>query len=513
MLLFRLRSSIDKVPSEPARKRLHSALKEARPQLLIALACALFLLLDATVKISGGISVLTGIAWILFVAAGAYTVANYGSVISDLKFFSEDSLLLNGTISHSRGDAKWKIFTVEFTTGDRLRCWETGLLDAALFREGQSVRIAWRDGYLQYAALLLPDGKPERLARSFTRKISDSFRPDFSALHCPSCGGAVPVSENEKTACPFCGAAVEIPARYREAFAAAETIAGDNHRIVAEWKSLSAIRISNFAYRLLNSLPFLLIAAGMVMLLLDSLELLDGDAAFLRLLHQPAVKMGYWAFVVLITITGAIYSSRNLWANDTRSMMAFFAARRPENPHHPFSCRNCGSALAVRTNEAYCVCPYCHTENFILPGMERMSNLQERKENFAILLEDTVQLCRLRKKNGQVFSFGRALALGLMALPLYFLYNSNGIRQPDAWTFAIAVDVWALGICAYWIFREAWLPPVQDTDWLPAAFAEAQPENKNTRAQNDFSMQKQNFLVPLLLVLIYVAAEILAGTK
>jgi hypothetical protein len=221
--------------------------------------------------------------------------------------------------------------------------------------------------------------------------------------------------------------------------------------------------------------------------------------------------MGYWAFVVFITIAGAMYSSRNLWANDVRSMMAFFAARRPDNPRHPFSCRSCGSALAVRTNDAYCICPYCHAENFILPDNQRVSSLQERKENFSILLEDTVQLCRLRKKNGKFFSFGRALALGLMALPLYFLYNPSGIRQPDAWTIAIAVDVWALGICAYWIFREAWLPPVQDTDWLPAAFAEAQPEKKNTRAQNDFSMEKQNFLVPLFIVVIYVVAEIVVG--
>lgn len=505
MLLFRLKSAIDKVSPETCRKRMREQLSEARPRLYIALAAALIILAGSVFDF-GGYAVLTGIAWIILVAAGLVLSADYGSLISDLRFFGPGTTRHSGKIV----SAGKEIVLVTFSTGDYERTWQIPANEKTEFTEGQTVSIAWRDEKIQYAALIGKDGKLTGLSRSFSRKKSARLpETDFTSLHCPSCGGPVPLAETAVTNCSFCNAEVPVSVKQRAALAASVKIAEANQQIVAEWKSLSDIRISTWLYRLLNMLPFLLIAAGLGMLLLDSLHLLEGKSPWLALVHRPAVKIGYWGLVIVFTILGAVYSARNLWADDTRNMMLFFAARRPENRNQVFSCRNCGSPLPLREQNAYCVCAYCSTENFILPEAERLEGLESRSLAFSILLEDTVQLCRIRRSSGRFFSIGRGLVLGAMALPLYFLYDGSGIRKPDAWTFAVAADIWFLGICAYWIFREAWLPPVKDQDWLPAGFAQAVPKSrKPARSAAGFSTEKQNFLVPLLLVLLYAAAEI-----
>lgn len=508
MSLFRLRSVIREVPLKTSRTLFEKRFKEAMPQLWITLGAFAYLLFHYLTGIADEFWVAPLIAWIIFIAGGGVTLANFSSLLNDVSFFAKKNQLLNGSVAAVKGDDR-KTFLIAFTADDKPRYWETGALDAEELQEGAAVKVAWKDEYLQRAALVRKDGSLEGLSRSFLRREIKNASPEFSVLHCPGCGVALPLSKEDHFACPSCGATVTVSKAQQQALAGAEQIATDTQRIVAEWESLAKIRLRPALYRLLNALPFLLVAFGLLLLLADSLHAPEGDSPLLQLLHRPAIKLSYWTFVIAVTIAGAWYSSRNLWANDVRSMMQFFAARRPSNERHSFSCRTCGSPLSLRDNAALCVCPYCHSENFILPDETRSEELQQRAATFQFLLEDSVQLGRLRRANGRFFSIGRAIGLGLLALPLYFLYDGSGIRPPDAWTIAIAADIFFLGICAYWIFREAWLPPVSDNDWLPDAFDSE--EKKQARAQGDFSMEKQNFWIPLLLVAVYVAAEIFAA--
>jgi hypothetical protein len=80
------------------------------------------------------------------------------------------------------------------------------------------------------------------------------------------------------------------------------------------------------------------------------------------------------------------------------------------------------------------------------------------------------------------------------------------------------LDVFVLALCVFWMMREAFLPPVtvEELDALRAAIRNSDEERAETHPQHatagtrgwyEHAFEPVNFLVPLVVTLMFVALE------
>jgi hypothetical protein len=100
---------------------------------------------------------------------------------------------------------------------------------------------------------------------------------------------------------------------------------------------------------------------------------------------------------------------------------------------------------------------------------------------------------------------------GLLILPL--LWSFVLAVQSSYWSFFIALDVFVLSLCVFWMMREAFLSPVT-VEELDALRTEnhAAERAAGTRGWYDHAFDAVNFLVPLIVTLMFVALEALVFT-
>ncbi|HJP92395.1 MAG TPA: hypothetical protein VJ875_10595 [Pyrinomonadaceae bacterium] len=105
---------------------------------------------------------------------------------------------------------------------------------------------------------------------------------------------------------------------------------------------------------------------------------------------------------------------------------------------------------------------------------------------------------------------------GLLVLPL--LWSFVLAVQLSYWSFLIALDVFVLSLCVFWMMREAFLPPatVEELDALRAT--EKHPQDRTTkragtRGWYDHAFEAMNFLVPLVVTLMFVVIEAIVFTR
>jgi hypothetical protein len=75
--------------------------------------------------------------------------------------------------------------------------------------------------------------------------------------------------------------------------------------------------------------------------------------------------------------------------------------------------------------------------------------------------------------------------------------------------FLIALDVFVLSLCVFWMMREAFLSPVTIEE-LDALRTDKHPQKQlaaGTRGWYDHASEPVNFLIPLLVTLMFVAIE------
>ena len=81
------------------------------------------------------------------------------------------------------------------------------------------------------------------------------------------------------------------------------------------------------------------------------------------------------------------------------------------------------------------------------------------------------------------------------------------------WSFFIALDVFVLSLCVFWMMREAFLSPVT-VEELDALRTENRTAERaaGTRGWYDHAFEAVNFLVPLVVTVMFVAIEALVLT-
>jgi len=102
---------------------------------------------------------------------------------------------------------------------------------------------------------------------------------------------------------------------------------------------------------------------------------------------------------------------------------------------------------------------------------------------------------------------------GLLVLPVVWSFVLA--VQTSYWSLLIALDVFVLSLCVFWMMREAFLPPVTVEELDALRTSQPRPEAKRpagTRGWYDRTPEPLNFVVPLLVTLMFVAIQALVLT-
>ena len=322
-------------------------------------------------------------------------------------------------------------------------------------------------------------------------------------FQCARCNASLAVVDAPTVVCRYCGDENEVPRAYREELRLKRDLDQATRRAVAEWARLDEIKVPRWWFVLAVSIPFLILAAGLaILLILGMLKTVSNKnlawlvAVFVWLPLAPAA----W----LASRTGM----RNLLVNGAARIGVAFGAIQSESGG--LNCRQCGAPLTVEPNDILVRCIYCEAESIVRLDAAQMQSL---KTNVGTAKMSLAQAMAALSKHAELASLetrGRVyVILGLLVLPLLWSFVSG--VQSSYWSFLIAVDVFVLSLCVFWMLREAFLPPVtvEELDALRATNSKHQRKTRpaGTRGWYDHAFEAMNFLIPLLVTLMFIGIQ------
>jgi uncharacterized Zn finger protein (UPF0148 family) len=327
-------------------------------------------------------------------------------------------------------------------------------------------------------------------------------------FQCHRCNASLVVVDAPTVGCRYCGAVNEVPAAYREELRLKRDLDETTRRAITEWARLERIRVPRWWFVGAVSIPFLLLAGGLATLLT------------LALLKTSNLPLLIAVFVWLPLVPAALFASsigmRNLLVSGAVRIGVAFAATPSASGE--LNCRECGAPLTVQPGDILVRCLYCETESIVVLDAAQMRSLQTNAGTAKMSL---AQAMAALSKHAELASFetrGRVYVIaGLLVLPLVWSFVLS--MQSSYWSFLIALDVFVLSLCVFWMLREAFLPPVtvEELDELRATEKRSEKRrNKRpagTRGWYDHSTEAVNFVVPLLITLMFVAIEAIVLTN
>lgn len=311
---------------------------------------------------------------------------------------------------------------------------------------------------------------------------------------CTRCNAALAVVDAPTVGCSYCGAVIEVPARYREELRLARDLDETTRRAVAEWARLDRVKVPRWLFVVAASVPFLLMAGGLAGLLISR------GANLPRL-----VAIFVWFPLAPLALLASSIGMRNLLVSGAARIGVAFAAIPSESG---LNCRQCGAPLSVEAGDVLVRCLYCEAESIVRLDESQMRSL---RRDVGTAKQSLAQAMAALAKHAELASFetrGRVyLIAGLLVLPVVWSFVLA--VQTSYWSLLIALDVFVLSLCLFWMMREAFLPPVtvEELDALRTSERRPQKRPAGTRGWYDRAFEPLNYLIPLLITLMFVAIE------
>jgi len=332
---------------------------------------------------------------------------------------------------------------------------------------------------------------------------------------CTRCNASLIVVDAPTVVCRYCGALNEVPAAYREELRLSRDLDQTTRRAIAEWARLDQIKVPRWWFIGTASIPFVLIARGLAMLL---------GLAMLKTVSGPSLARLVAIFVWLPLAPAALLASsigmRNLLVNGAARIGVAFAVIPSASEEGEFNCRQCGAPLTVEAGDIVVRCLYCGAESIVTLDALQMRSLGTNVETARMSLAQAMAALSKHAELASIETRGRMYVIaGLLVLPL--LWSFAFAVQSSYWSFSIALDVFVLTVCVFWIMREAFLPPVtvEELDALRAAMQNSEnvktrtvERAAGTRSWYDHAFEAVNFLVPLGVTVMFVAIEAMVLT-
>jgi predicted RNA-binding Zn-ribbon protein involved in translation (DUF1610 family) len=340
-------------------------------------------------------------------------------------------------------------------------------------------------------------------------------------FQCTRCNASLVVVDSATVVCRYCGAINEVPAAYREELRLARDLDQTTRHAIAEWARLDHIKVPRGWFVGTVSIPFVLMAGGLAILLTLGLLTTVSSTNLARF-----VAIFVWLPLAPAALLASSIGMRNLLVNGAARIGVAFAAIPSAFEDGELNCRQCGAPLTVEADDILVRCLYCGAESIV-----RLDALQLRslETNVGTAKMSLAQALAALSKHADLASFetrGRVYVIvGLLVLPL--LWSFALAVQSSYWSFFIALDVFVLSLTVFWMMREAFLPPVtvEELDALRATIetseavkTETHPQNRTakraagTRGWYDHTSEAVNFVVPLVVTVMFVAIEAIVLT-
>ena len=321
-------------------------------------------------------------------------------------------------------------------------------------------------------------------------------------FQCNRCNAALVVVDAPTVVCRYCGAVNEVPAAYREELRLSRELDQTTRRAIAEWERLDRIKVPRWWFVGSVSIPFLLIAGGLAILL---------TLGMLKTVSSTNLPQLVAIFVWLPLAPAALLASnigmRNLLVSGAARIGVAFAAIPSASESGGLNCRQCGAPLTVEASDILVRCIYCDAESIVRLDAAQMRSLEANVGTAKMSLS---QAMAALAKHAELASFetrGRVYVVaGLLVLPI--LWSFASAVQSSYWSFLIALDVFVLSLCVFWMMREAYLLPVtvEELNALRAT-TENPARAEGTRGWYDHAFEGVNFLVPLVVTLMFAAIQ------
>src|SRR5450432_666134 len=296
-------------------------------------------------------------------------------------------------------------------------------------------------------------GRTKALARAakLAANVEPHEKPAVAPLLCPSCSAPVPLGDGEVATCSFCQAKVPLPPEYR-------AIRDAEHQRTADRDAAEKL------YRELGSPPSAAlrawasvvevtggVLAGVITIILtiSAIFMLFAGFALELLLHWCSGLFGidlidrfgggtvYAAFVIIGIVFGLfpvwLTSYLDSLAEIKRTLQVSLAARPPQKPGFPSTCRGCGAALDVALGAFGGRCAYCQADNIVSLPPEWIRSVGATQSTFhksnitAVELANNVRAEALAGlPNAAKWSLGAVVVFGLVGRGCSSL-DSDGI--------------------------------------------------------------------------------------
>ena len=340
--------------------------------------------------------------------------------------------------------------------------------------------------------------------------VTSETRPRLAPLLCGNCNAPLVVVDGPSLVCRFCGAGNLVPEVYREELRLTRDLDSATRKAAEQWLRLARIKVPRWWLVCAAIAPFVLLTAGLIILL---------SAALLGVVSVPALPWslaGVWLILVPAQLLAANVAMKNVLVSGATNVGAAFAARPPSAPGEPPNCRQCGAPLSVRPDDVLVRCIYCEAESIVQLDKVQMETLRTRVASAQSSLADAMRALTKHAKLASLETRGRTYVIaGLVVLPLIWSFLESW--NSSYWSLLIALDVFVLAMCVFWSVREAFLPPVTHEELealIESSTERAQSEDHRkarapgTRGWYDNASDKVNFLVPALVTLIFIAIQI-----
>jgi len=326
-------------------------------------------------------------------------------------------------------------------------------------------------------------------------------------FQCARCNAALVVVDAPTVVCRYCGDANEVPAAYREELRLKRDLDETTRRAIAEWARLDRIKGPRWWFVITAITPFLILAGGLAILLTLGMLKTVSSTSLARL-----VAIFVWLPLAPAAWLASKTGMRNLLVNGAARIGVAFAAIPSASEGGGLNCRQCGAPLTVEPDDILVRCLYCEAESIVHFDAAQMQSLATNIGTAKISLAHAMAALAKHAELASLEIRGRVyVILGLLILPLLWSFASGA--QSSYWSFLIALDVFVLSLCVFWMLREAFLPPVtvEELDALRATNSANRRRTTTrvagTRGWYDHAFEAMNFLIPVLVALMFVAIQ------
>jgi len=332
-------------------------------------------------------------------------------------------------------------------------------------------------------------------------------RPKLAPLLCVNCNAPLVVVDAPTLVCGFCATTNVVREVYREELRLARDLDSATRKAAEQWLRLAQIKVPRWWFVCVALAPFVLMTGGLLVLLVAGLSgVVSGDAL-------PRLLPYVWLTLIPAQLLAANVAMKNILVSGATNVGVAFAARPPSKPGAPPHCRQCGAPLSVQPDDVVVRCIYCEAESIVQLDKVGMETLRKRAASARASLAEAMSALTKHARLARIETLGRTgVIAGLLVLPLIWSFVESW--NSSYWGLLIALDVFVLAMCVFWNIREAFLPPVtiEELDSLLGSSTRSddhpKPRPAGTRGWYDHSSDKINFLVPLILTLIFVAIQL-----